>query len=281
MPTNHPPPFTTILNTTTSTLQTDASNPPLTPIYQGAEAHLYKTTFLSSTQSAALKIRPSKPYRHPILDRRLTRARILQEARCLQKLVREGVSVPALLGVDWEVGWLVMEWVEGPVIRVVLEKWEALIKKAEKEKGLKIGEGVGGDEEKKVRGLMRRIGAAVGALHKAGVIHGDLTTSNLMLRPSTNPETLSTGQEEDGQSPSMEGEVVMIDFGLASQSSQDEDRAVDLYVLERAFGSSHPRTERFFEEVLVGYKESYRGSASTLKRLEDVRMRGRKRSMIG
>ncbi|KAL4944291.1 hypothetical protein BDV06DRAFT_187754 [Aspergillus oleicola] len=284
--TKPPPPFTSLL-TTPSTFTT------VTPIYQGAEAHLYKTTFLSPSCPVALKIRPSKPYRHPILDRRLTRARILQEARCLQKLVREGVNVPALLGLDWEFSsragengqgkggsWLVMEWVEGEVVRVLFERWEAYIKGFEK-----AGRSVPDKdaEESKVRGLMRRIGAAVGGLHRAGVIHGDLTTSNLMLRSDSSQSQTTNGAkvEKEGGSPSMEGEVVMIDFGLASQSVADEDRAVDLYVLERAFGSSHPRTERFFEEVLVGYKESYKGAVSTLKRLEDVRMRGRKRSMIG
>ncbi|KAL2855342.1 kinase-like domain-containing protein [Aspergillus pseudoustus] len=273
-----PPPFS---NTTT----------PLIPIYQGAEAHLYKTTFLTPSTPAALKIRPSKPYRHPILDRRLTRARILQEARCLHKLVKEGVSVPAVLGLDWEFSaspegngaggsWLVMEWVEGPVARVVLERWERHIKTLGRNHGSQ-SQDVPGDEGEKVRGLMRKIGAAVGSLHKAGVIHGDLTTSNLILRPFSPGASTESRDEDEQVSPSMEGEIVMIDFGLASQSVQDEDRAVDLYVLERAFGSSHPRTEPFFEEVLVGYRESYKGAGPALKRLEDVRMRGRKRSMIG
>ncbi|KAL2825008.1 kinase-like protein [Aspergillus cavernicola] len=259
----------------------------ITPIYQGAEAHLYKTTFLSPPIPAALKIRPSKPYRHPILDRRLSRARILQEARCLAKLVKEGVAVPALLGLDWEGNgkdgggsWLVMEWVEGCVVRVVLERWEGVIKARQGYMG-----GIEGEEEKVVRRLLRRIGGAVGGLHRAGVIHGDLTTSNLMLRPFSRigdqKGNVDSGEEEEGGSSDMEGDIVLIDFGLASQSSQDEDRAVDLYVLERAFGSSHPRTEEFFEEVLSGYRESYKGAGSTLKRLEDVRMRGRKKSMIG
>ena len=136
------------------------------------------------------------------------------------------------------------------------------------------------EEEKKVKGLLRRVGAAVGALHKAGVVHGDLTTSNLILRGVEEPAAEGDGEGE-GVSPDMQGEVVLIDFGLASQSIQDEDRAVDLYVLERAFGSTHPRTEPLFGEVLEGYRASYRGSGSVLKRLEDVRMRGRKRSMIG
>ena len=273
-----PPPLPTPFNNT---------HPTPTLLTQGAEARLYKTTHLTPTTPAALKVRPSKPYRHPILDRRLTRQRILQEARCLAKLVREGVPVPALLALDWEgqgagnahggesgIGgaWLLMEWVDGLVVRVVLERWERLVRAEGRIQSV---------EEERVRDLMRRIGFSVGALHRAGVVHGDLTTSNLMLRP-VGVASSSTGEDEgeDG-SVDMDGEVVLIDFGLAAQSAQDEDRAVDLYVLERAFGSSHPHTEQFFEEVLKGYRESFKGAATALKRLEDVRMRGRKRSMIG
>ncbi|KAE8152469.1 kinase-like domain-containing protein [Aspergillus avenaceus] len=252
------------------------TSPPPTLLTQGAEAHLYKTSYLTPTTPAALKIRPSKPYRHPILDKRLTRQRILQEARCLVKLVREGVSVPAVLALDYEGqsennnggAWLLMEWIEGLVVRVVFERWEAFMKCSGELGGKELER-----EEKKVRGLMRGIGGVVGGLHRAGVIHGDLTTSNLMLRG------LSSGEGEG--SPGMEGDVVLIDFGLASQSISEEDRAVDLYVLERAFGSTHPRAEKFFEHVLEGYQGSYKGAHITLKRLQDVRMRGRKRSMIG
>jgi TP53 regulating kinase-like protein len=78
---------------------------------------------------------------------------------------------------------------------------------------------------------------------------------------------------------------VLIDFGLAMQSVQDEDRAVDLYVLERAFGSTHPRQEDWFKDEVLdsqeGYKGSFKGSNVVLKRLEEVRMRGRKRTMVG
>lgn len=248
---------------------------------QGAEAHLYKTVSLDPSIPAALKIRPSKPYRHPILDRRLTRQRIIQEARCMVKLIREGVSVPAVLSMDWEGqggenggwggAWLLMEWIDGPVVRVVLEQWESWMKK----NSASLDQSQLEQEEERVRGLLRRMGHALGGLHKAGVVHGDLTTSNLMLRlPPTSSDPGPTGV-------SMEGEVVLIDFGLASQSAQDEDRAVDLYVLERAMGSTHPRSEPFFEALVQGYRESYKGSTSALKRLADVRLRGRKRSMLG
>lgn len=257
------------------------TQPAPTLLTQGAEAHLYKTVSLDPSIPAALKIRPSKPYRHPTLDRKLTRQRIIQEARCLVKLVREGVKVPALLALDWEGhggdeggwggAWLLMEWIDGPVVRVVLEKWESWMK----QNSASLDEAHISREEGRVRTLLRRMGAAVGSLHKAGIIHGDLTTSNLMLRP------ISSGQKEEANGASMEGEIVIIDLGLASQSTQDEDRAVDLYVLERAIGSTHPRSEPLFDELLQGYRESYKGAPSTLKRLEDVRMRGRKRSMLG
>jgi TP53 regulating kinase-like protein len=56
---------------------------------------------------------------------------------------------------------------------------------------------------------------------------------------------------------------------------------VDLYVLERAFGSTHPRAECVFGELLEAYGKSFKQGPSVLKKLEDVRMRGRKRSMLG
>ena len=95
-----------------------------------------------------------------------------------------------------------MEWIEGPSIRSWLEDHS--------------------DEDISVTEVMRCIGRSVGKLHESGVVHGDLTTSNLILR---------------------RGEVVLIDFGLGSVSHSEEDMAVDLYVLERAFASTHPKSE--------------------------------------
>jgi TP53 regulating kinase-like protein len=172
------------------------------------------------------------------------------------------VSVPAVYAVDETKGWIMMEWIEGEVVRVRLNEWL----RRRKENG--IAEGV---DDAELVGLMGRVGRAVGRMHAVGIVHGDLTTSNLMLRPRI-------GDKEEG---GLEGEIILIDFGLASQSVHEEDRAVDLYVLERAFGSTHPRAESLFKEVLKAYGESFRGAAVVLKKLEDVRMRGRKRSMLG
>lgn len=208
---------------------------------------------------------------------------MLAEARVLLKCAREGVAVPAVLGVGCEEGWVAVEWVEG-----------GTVKEAVRGRGVgstEVGDGEGhGEGEEMMRDLMRRIGAAVGKLHSVGVVHGDLTTSNMMLRrgkssPAT--ETDKAGQGEDGKAgkvtgtAALAGEIVLIDFGLAVQTVQEEDRAVDLYVLERAFGSTHPREEGMFGELLEGYRLAFKGSKGTLRRLEDVRMRGRKKSMIG
>ncbi|KAF2686723.1 kinase-like protein [Lentithecium fluviatile CBS 122367] len=258
-----PPPTTRPLHT----LPPPFTNSNLTLLTQGAEALVYKTTFLTPTTPCVVKYRPPKPYRHPTLDKRLTKARLLAEARVLVRCKKEGVAVPGVLGADWESGWLVLGWVEGRTVRKVLDGW------AERVKGRKEGDA----EDEDILDLMRRVGRCVGRLHDIGVCHGDLTTSNLMLRT---PDQPSSGSSDP--SP-LAGEITLIDFGLAtsSTSAQDEDRAVDLYVLERAFAATHPAAEPLFQEVLKAYGESFKGAKGVLRRLEDVRLRGRKRSMLG
>lgn len=180
-----------------------------------------------------------------------------------------------------------MEWVEGSVVRVNLNRWLESegkefgvpdeVRKQRDERGddAKQGEEV---DVNGIKDLMRRIGEAVGKMHRIGVVHGDLTTSNLMLRP----EAESSQDTGSDSATNLEGTIVIIDFGLAYQAAMDEDRAVDLYVLERAFGSTHPRLESLWGEVLAGYEKGIgKDARKVLRKLEDVRMRGRKKSMIG
>ncbi|KAF4785774.1 serine/threonine-protein kinase BUD32 [Colletotrichum scovillei] len=271
-------------------LLTHQTSTPPTLITQGAEARLYHTTHLSPSRPAALKYRPPKPYRHPTLDARLTRSRILAEARVLAKCRREGCPVPALYALDEVAGWLMLEWIPGAPVRVRINEWlgERRTTAAIPEEGEETTEGGTGvlqattsappapkKDPTGIKNLMRRMGTAIGQMHKIGIVHGDLTTSNMMLRPPKSSD--ANGNNNDP----LDGQVFIIDFGLASQSTSDEDRAVDLYVLERAFGSTHPRAEAFFQDVLDAYRDSYKQAPVTLKKLEDVRMRGRKRSMIG
>ncbi|KAL7273987.1 serine/threonine-protein kinase bud32 [Rhizina undulata] len=246
---------------------TDAhSETPKVLIKQGAEALVYRTTYLLPHIPALLKFRPRKAYRHPTLDLRLTKHRCLSEARLLIRARALGIPVPAVYFVDETRGEIFMEWIPGRSIREILDE---------------VLETEGGEHV--VDGMMVKVGEAVGRLHANDLVHGDLTTSNIMVRDSHGGRALSQVEEADGAEKVREGEgqVMLIDFGLGMVSTQEEDKAVDLYVLERAFASTHPKAEGLFGDVLKAYERSHKGSKTVLRRLQDVRMRGRKRSMIG
>lgn len=186
--------------------------------------------------------------------------------------------MPVVYAQNAAAGWIAVEWIEGAPVRVKINEWLGQRPKNEEEER---------EAEQKEKGplveLMKRIGVAIAGLHRTGVVHGDLTTSNMMLRPPKATCQQANGvSEEQEKAKVLEGEVVIIDFGLANQSQSDEDRATDLYVLERAFASTHPRAENLFEHLLESYKQAFgKKGVSVLHKLEDVRMRGRKRSMIG
>ncbi|KAF2502282.1 kinase-like protein [Lophium mytilinum] len=270
----------TIGATTPLPLPSPFTHSPLTLLTQGAEALVFRTTLLNAATPVALKYRPPKPYRHPLLDKRLTRARLLAEARVLVKCAREGVQVPEVVAVGVEEGWVALGWVEGGTVRGVLDGYTPSHPPSHPP-----GEQKDGQREEVLMGLMGRVGRAVGRMHEVGVCHGDLTTSNLMVRRKEGEKAQEHFETGGGHHTAglegLDGEIVLIDFGLATQSIQDEDRAVDLYVLERAFAATHPVAEPLFREVLRAYGESYKGAKVVLRRLEDVRMRGRKRSMLG
>lgn len=119
------------------------------------------------------------------------------------------------------------------------------------------------DQDTLFMSLGKKIGEAIGKMHEKNIIHGDLTTSNMLLRSDCL-------------------ELVMIDFGLGYIDNVAEDKGVDLYVLERALLSTHPNTEQLFETILDTYKRANSsGSSEVIKKLDEVRMRGRKRTMVG
>eukprot|EP01034_Spumella_vulgaris_P025944 gene25944-32454_t len=108
---------------------------------------------------------------------------------------------------------------------------------------------------------MPGVGSAIGKMHDADVVHGDLTTSNFIVREPA--------------------DATIIDFGLGTMKPTIEDKAVDLYVLERAFVSTHPGSEYVVAALLESYRFTCRRGTPILVRLEQVRMRGRKRDMNG
>ncbi|EGN97266.1 hypothetical protein SERLA73DRAFT_183925 [Serpula lacrymans var. lacrymans S7.3] len=248
-----------------------------TLVSQGAEAKVYKAYLHQASVSGTdddggpvpvlLKYRFQKQYRHPSLDTSLTRSRIAGEARALIKCLRSGVNVPGIRMVDAASGVLAIEWIEGKSLRHlfpggaedddVSEDIAESADEEDEEEDLLTGFYVSRDL------LMTKVGNEIAKMHLADVIHGDLTTSNMMLRQGSK-------------------DLVLIDFGLAYMSTLVEDKAVDLYVLERAFSSTHPDSEPLFSSVLEAYRVKMGKQWTAIgKRLDDVRLRGRKRSMVG
>ena len=233
------------------------------------------------------KHRFGKSYRLEVLDRKIRSTHMAAEARALVRAKSLGVGVPEVYLVDPHNMVLYMEYVHGVALKHFLNAGHEGVMGEE-------GGGEGGEGEGEALGLvhrvLREVGAAVGALHNGDVIHGDLTTSNFMLawEGSAAYDSLSGAAFDAAAFHGVRGRgedirVVAIDFGLSSFSRLDgaEDKAVDLYVLERAFLSTHPGAEELFAVVLSAYRNASSDPDPVFARLDIVRARGRKREMFG
>ncbi|KAJ6953815.1 EKC/KEOPS complex subunit bud32-like isoform X2 [Populus alba x Populus x berolinensis] len=136
-------------------------------IKQGAEARVFESSFVG--RRSIVKERFSKKYRHPTLDSKLTNKRLNAEARCMTKARRLGVSTPVLYAVDPLLHALTFEYVEGPSVKDIFLEF-----------------GLNGVVEERLDDIAMQIGDSIGKLHDGGLIHGDLTTSNMLIRTGTN-----------------------------------------------------------------------------------------------
>jgi TP53 regulating kinase-like protein len=202
-------------------------------VAKGAEADLWLDPDWNGVR-ALIKRRGLKEYRVPELDAEIRRSRTAREASIIHRAKEAGVPTPLIYQVDLEAATIVMEYVEGERIREIVD---AL-----------------GDEER--RELFRLIGRTAGRMHGAGVIHGDLTTSNM----------IRSGER-----------VVFIDFGLGEVSWEVESRGVDLNLMYRMLTSTHYRhTEELFKAFKEGYEEGLGSEAEeALTRMEEIGRRGR------
>ncbi|ORC91783.1 protein kinase [Trypanosoma theileri] len=239
---------------------------------QCAESKVYECDFYN--YRAVCKHRFRKDYRHPVLDQRLREQRTVREARALMRCRKHGVTAPTVFAVDRDRCAIIMERIEGLTVRDILDNQQRQQQSVEQAKNA---------APTMDRYLLQGIGEIVGLLHNADIIHGDLTTSNFMCTTQL-LEDYQTSKEEYKKKTSARYGLVVLDFGLVMDKNSAEERAVDLYVLERAIKSSHPYLEHIASSlVLDGYRRTVdaQKGAATLARLEAVRARGRKRSMIG
>jgi TP53 regulating kinase-like protein len=192
-------------------------------IAQGAEAKLYKDN------NKIIKKRISKNYRIKELDDSLRKTRTKREAKILEKIPKE-IPSPDLLKMDDKNMGIEMSFIKGKKVRDVLDL------------NIKI---------------CKEIGQKIALMHNAGIIHGDLTTSNMIYNK----------------------EVYLIDFGLSYFSEKIEDKAVDIHLLRQALESKHYKVyEKAFNLVLEGYKSKVKKYSEIMTRLEKVESRGRNKA---
>lgn len=236
-------------------------------LQQGAEAKLERCSFYG--KPCLVKERFNKKYRHPVLDKSLTTQRIKSEVRAMIRCRTNGIRTPTIFMVDMENNSIYMEYFE---LSITIREYIASI------------QGIGrGDTP--LLALADKIGAIIGKAHTLNIIHGDLTTSNMLLigRKDADGQKQETVSKSDILKMDIEDlDLVLIDFGLSALDGTAEDKGVDLYVLERALLSTHPNTDNIFEAILTSYrKHNQKGPADVIKKLDEVRLRGRKRTMVG
>jgi len=186
-------------------------------IAEGAEAKIYKN------KNTIIKDRIKKDYRLPVIDVLLRKSRTRSEAKLIREAERAGVNVPAVLEQNDKTYKLHIEFLDGEKVRDILDKnW-------------KLGE---------------QIGEQVFKLHSRKIVHGDLTTSNMLLHNN---------------------KIYLIDFGLGEISDRVENMAVDIHLFKECLISKH---HFIWEKVWKSFLKTYTND-KVLKHLKKVEARGR------
>lgn len=195
-------------------------------IYKGAEAELSEGRYLGIP--CVIKRRVPKSYRIPELDNRLRSSRLRTEVSLLG-FARAAVNTPHVLDVDLKGNAITLERIAGPKVKDLF---------------------LAG---KKVEKTAREIGKAVAALHGQGIIHNDLTTSNMLLGRNG---------------------LCFVDFGMGFRSQKTEDKATDVVVFRKMLKSTHYALfGRIWKAFLEGYAE--KGAKETLLRAGKSEKRAR------
>ena len=175
-------------------------------IKKGAEGDLFLTKW--NDQKAILKERKKKNYRNSELDHRIRKQRTIRESEIISEVKLFGISSPLVFFVDTKKCIILMQYISGTLIHE-LPKSKLILN-------------------------CKKIGKIVGTMHKNGIMHGDLTTSNFIL--SNN-------------------KIFVIDFGLAIRTKKPEDHAVDLRLFKEILNSAHAsEMKKAWENFLDVYR---------------------------
>jgi len=196
-------------------------------IKRGAEAILYLE------KDHLVKERIKKSYRVTQIDEKLRKFRTRKEAKLMSGAKRCGVETPNIISVDENNFKIIMDFIDGKRLKEFFNETD--------------------DGNRKE--TAKNLGKSIGLLHKHGIVHGDLTTSNMILK---------------------DNKIFFIDFGLGEFSKRIETQAVDLSVLKEAFKSTHfKHLNLLWESFIKGYKQTNDNFNKVLGTLNDIEKRGR------
>jgi Kae1-associated kinase Bud32 len=198
---------------------------PKSIIQRGAEAILYREG------DTLVKERVRKGYRLPEIDETIRKRRTRLEVGLLDRARRAGVLTPKAALADRYM--IKMEYVKGERLKDALN-------------------GMSSAGQKKVA---EKIGSIVAALHSSNIIHGDLTTSNMIVK---------------------DDEIYLIDFGLGKVSHKVEDKATDLFLLWEAIQSTHFEvSDMVWKNIINIYMQKYSTAPEVMQRFEKIGQRRR------
>jgi len=206
-------------------------------IRKGAEANLYYGHWFD--KEVIFKYRVPKKYRLDELDKKIRNKRTLNEARALIRVKNYGLNVPQVYEIDTKNSIIIMKYIQGNKLKDILPNLD----------------------DKKKQEYLDKIGRYIAILHRNSHIHGDITTSNIII----------TENEE----------IFLIDFGLHEYSDTIEDKSVDLHLFKRVLISSHGSDYKLcYDAFLRGYKTEYNKTSMVecnqiIKNIEVIETRGR------
>ncbi|MCK5045058.1 MAG: Kae1-associated serine/threonine protein kinase [Candidatus Heimdallarchaeota archaeon] len=200
---------------------------------RGAESKLFLKKWFNIP--ALHKVRFPKSYRIKELDFQFRKSRTIHEAKLLAKAKEAGVRTPIIFEIDISNTTLVLEYIDGEILKTLLPKIS----------------------KKEIQEICEQLGEDIGKLHNARIIHGDLTTSNIIKSPN-------------------EKQLAFVDFGLGYISDRLEDFGIDLFLLERAFRNTHSAIfVDAWKIVIKGYKKTSVNSKDIENKLLEISSRGR------
>ena len=201
---------------------------------KGAEADVYLSSW--NGKKAILKIRKEKTYRNSVLDKRIRKQRTIKESEIISQVKSFGISTPLIYFLDVNKCSILMQYIDGKLVRDM--------------------------NEKVIEKTCFEIGKIVGILHKNGIMHGDLTTSNFILSKK---------------------KLILIDFGLASRTEKPDDHAIDLRMFKEILNSAHANIlNKSWSNFLKGYSKSVgeKYSKKIIKLVAVIESRGRYATVV-